>query len=55
MDRVIPHHKVFSPGAVEFENKKGAKFIVNGQRIKIYLGHADSVHEVVEAYHLDEV
>ena len=47
--------KVFPHRAVELENKKGAKFIVNGQRIKIYLGHAESDHEVVEAYRLDEV
>ena len=45
---------MFSHGAVEFENKEGAKFIVNEKRIKIPLGHADIVHEVVEAYHLDE-
>ena len=47
--------KVYQHGAVEFENKEGAKFTFNGQRIKIYLGHAESAHEVVEAYHLDEV
>ncbi|XP_015068717.1 uncharacterized protein LOC107013283 [Solanum pennellii] len=47
--------KVFPNGAVELENKEGAKFTVNGQKIKIYLGHAESAHEVVEAYHLDEV
>ncbi|XP_015075406.1 uncharacterized protein LOC107019410 [Solanum pennellii] len=47
--------KVFPHGAVELENKEGAKFTVNEQRIRIYLGHAESVHEVVEAYHLDEV
>ncbi|XP_015068720.1 uncharacterized protein LOC107013286 [Solanum pennellii] len=47
--------KVFSHGTVELENKEGAKFTVNGQRIKIYLGHAENVHEMVEAYHLDEV
>ena len=47
--------KVFPHGAVELENKEGAKFTVNGQRIKIYLGHAENVHVVVEAYHLDEV
>ncbi len=47
--------KVFSHGVVELENKEGAKFIVNGQRIKIYLGHIESIHEVVEAYHVNEV
>ena len=45
---------MFSHGAVEFENKEGAKFIVNGQRIKIYLGHAESVDEMIEVYNLDE-
>ena len=29
-------------------------FTINKQWIKIYLGHAESVHEEVEAYHLDE-
>ncbi|XP_015060511.1 uncharacterized protein LOC107006479 [Solanum pennellii] len=47
--------KVFPHGAVELENMEGAKFSINGQSIKIYLRHAESVHEVVEAYHLDEV
>ena len=46
--------KVFPHGAVEFENKEGERFTVNNQRNKIYLGHAESAHEVVEAYHLDE-
>ena len=39
--------KVFPHVAVELENKEHAKFMVNGQRIKIYLGHAESVQEVV--------
>ena len=47
--------KLFPYGAIELENKEGMKFAVNGQRIKIYLGHAESAHEVVEVYHLDEV
>ena len=47
--------KVFSHGVVELENEEGAKFTLNEQKIKIYLGHAKSVHEVVEAYPLDEV
>ena len=47
--------QVFPHGAVELENKKGARFKVNGQRIKIYLGHAKNANEVVETYHLDEV
>lgn len=38
---------VFSLGAVELENKEGAKFTFNGQMIRIYLGHEESVHEVV--------
>ena len=55
VDRAILIAKVFPHGAVELENKEGTKFTVNGKRIKIYLGHAESVHEVVEPYHLDEV
>ena len=47
--------KVFTHGEVKLENKEVAKFMDNGQWIKIYLGHAESVHEVVEAYPLDEV
>ncbi|XP_069148121.1 uncharacterized protein [Solanum lycopersicum] len=47
--------KVFPHGVVELENMEGAKVSINGQRIKIYLRHVESVHEVVEAYHLDEV
>ena len=47
--------KVLQHRVIELENKEGARFMVNGQRIKIYLGHAGSAHEVVEAYHLDEV
>ncbi|TMX03631.1 hypothetical protein EJD97_015189 [Solanum chilense] len=47
--------KVISHGVVELENKDRAKFIVNGQRIKLYPWHMESVHEVVEAYNLDEV
>ena len=47
--------EVFPYGEVEVENKEGERFTVNGQRIKVYLGHAESAHEVVEAYHLDEV
>ncbi|XP_015080158.1 uncharacterized protein LOC107023854 [Solanum pennellii] len=45
---------VFPHGAVQLEIKKGARFTVNRQRIKIYLGHAESANEVVEAYYLDE-
>ena len=48
--------RVFPHGEFELENKEGAGFTVNGQRrIKIYLGHEESDHEVVEAYHLDDV
>ncbi|XP_015054789.1 uncharacterized protein LOC107001144 [Solanum pennellii] len=44
--------KVFPHGAIELENKEGTRFTFNGQRIKIYLGHSESVHEVIEAYHI---
>ena len=37
------------------ENKEGMWFKVNGQRIKIYLGHDETANEVIDAYHLDEV
>jgi len=47
--------KVLSYRAVELENKEGTRFVVNGQRIKIYLGNAETVQEVIEAYNLDEV
>ena len=47
--------KVFPYGAIELENKEGMKFAANGKRIKIYLGHAENDHEVVEAYYLDKV
>lgn len=47
--------KVFPHGSVELENKEGEKFTVNGQMMKIFLGHAESVQKVVEACHLDEV
>ena len=47
--------KLFPHGAVELENKEGVRFKVKGQRIKIYLGHAEMPNEVIEAYHLDEV
>ncbi|XP_015054776.1 uncharacterized protein LOC107001127 [Solanum pennellii] len=46
---------MFPHGAVELENNEGARFTVNGQRIKIYQGHAESAHEVVDTYNLDEV
>ena len=47
--------QVFPHGEVELENKDSARFTVNGQIIKTYLGHVESVHEVVEVYLLDEV
>ena len=47
--------KVFPHGAVDLENKVSAKFTFNVQRINIYLGKAECFHEVVEAYHLDDV
>lgn len=54
MDRAFLITKVFPHRAVEQENKEDTRFTVNGQRIKFYLGHAKSVHEVVEAYNRDE-
>ena len=47
--------QVFTHGVVELETKEGVQFKVNGQRIKIYFGHAESTNEGIEAYHLDEV
>ena len=47
--------ELFPHGAAELETKEGVRFKVNGQRIKIYLGHAELANEVIEAYHLDEV
>ena len=47
--------QLFSHGAVELENKEGVRFKVNGQRIKIYLGHAEMANAVIEAYHLEEI
>ena len=47
--------QLFPHGAVELETKEAVRFKVNGQRIKIYLGHAESANKVIEAYHLDEV
>ena len=46
--------QLFPHGAVELETKEGVRFKVNGQRIKLYFGHAESANEVIEAYHLDE-
>ena len=46
--------QLFPHGAVELETKKGVRFNVNGQRIKLYFGQDESVNEVIEAYHLDE-
>ena len=47
--------QLFPHGAVELETKEGVQFKVNGQRIKIYFGHAELANEVIEEYHLDEV
>ena len=44
--------EVFPHGAVELENKEGARFTVNRQRIKVYLGHAEKENEVIETYHI---
>ena len=46
--------QLFPHGAFELETKEVLGFKVNGQRIKIYLGHAESSDKVIEAYHLDE-
>lgn len=46
---------VFPHGAVEQEKKEGTRFRVIRERIKVYLGHAESVNEVVDAYYIDEV
>ena len=46
--------QVFPHGAVELKAKEGVWFKVNRERIKPYFGHAESVNEVIEAYHLDE-
>ena len=55
MDLSLLGYQLFPHGEVTLETKDGVRFKVNGQRIKIYLGHAESVNEVIEAYHLDEV
>ena len=47
--------KLFPHGVVELENIEGIRFKVNMQRIKMYLENAKSLHEVIEAYHLDGV
>ena len=47
--------QLFPHGAVELEIKEGVRFKVNGQRIKMYFGHAESANAVIEAYHLSEV
>ena len=49
LTKVLPH------GAVDLQNRDGTRFMVNGQRIKIYLGNAETVQKVIEAYNLDEV
>ena len=46
--------QLFPHGEVELETKKGVRFKVNGQRIKLYFGHAESVNEMIVAHHLDE-
>ena len=46
--------QIFPHGAVELETKEGVRFKVNEQRIKINFRHAESVNEVIEAYHLYE-
>ena len=46
--------KVFPHRMIELDYNEGTKSTVSGQREKTYLRHAEIVHEVVEAYHLDE-
>ena len=46
--------QVFLHGAAELETKEGVRFKVNREQIKPYFAHAESVNEVIEAYHLDE-
>ncbi|TMX03846.1 hypothetical protein EJD97_013572, partial [Solanum chilense] len=41
--------KLFHYGAVELENKEGVRFKVNGQRIKIYMGHTETDNELIKA------
>ena len=48
-------NQLFPHGAVELETNEGVRCKVNGERIKPYFGHVESTHEVIEAYHLDEV
>ena len=55
MDWSLLVTQLFPHEAVELETKEGVRFKVNGQRIKIYLGNAESANEVIEAYHLHEV
>ncbi|XP_015078337.1 uncharacterized protein LOC107022161 [Solanum pennellii] len=49
LTKVLPH------GAVELENSEGTWFMVNSQRIKIYMGNEESVQEVVKDYYLDDI
>ena len=39
--------QLFPHGAVELETKEGVRFKINGQRIKIYYGHAASANEFI--------
>ena len=55
MDWAIFLTKVLPYVAIELENNEGTRFMVNGQHIKIYLGNAEIVQEVLEAYYLDVV
>ena len=54
MDWPLLDTKLFPHGAVELETKESVRFKVNGQRIKLYFGHAESVNEMIVAHHLDE-
>ena len=46
--------QVFPHGEFELKAKKGVRFKLNGEQIKLYFGHSGFVNEVIEAYHLDE-
>ena len=55
MDWSLLVTQLFPHGAVELETKEVVRLKVNGHRIKIYFGHAESLNEVIKAYNLDEV
>lgn len=46
---MLPHR------AVELKNGEGKRFKVKGKRIKMNMGKAENVQQVVEVYYLDEI